>query len=100
MALIRLQKPSAAWVAAVIFGAIGLFAAWVGLLDLLSAANPQYKLVGLVFAVAGLVLLTGSAVFGREPWRWKRGRVAAVAAGVAGAFVGGYLLLMQLRAPV
>jgi hypothetical protein len=35
----------------------------------------------------------------REAWRWKRGRVAAVAAGGAGAFVGGYLLLMQFRAP-
>jgi hypothetical protein len=99
VALIRPQKPSVAWVAAVIFGAIGLFAFWVGLLDFLSAANLQYKLTGLAFAVAGLVLLTGSAVLGRDPWRRTRGRIAAVAAGVAGAFVGGYLLLMQYRAP-
>jgi hypothetical protein len=99
VALIRLRKPSVAWVAAVIFGAIGLFASWVGLLDFLSAANLQYKLTGLAFAVAGLVLLTGSAVLVRDPWRRTHGRVAAVAAGVAGVFVGGYLLLMQYRAP-
>ncbi|WP_448624931.1 hypothetical protein [Geodermatophilus sp. URMC 64] len=85
--------------AAVIFGAIGVFTFWVGLLDFLSAANLQYKLIGFAFAVAGLVLLTGSAVLGREQWRRKRGRVAAVTAGIAGAFVGGYLLLMQYRAP-
>ncbi|MGY1707517.1 hypothetical protein ACI79C_23385 [Geodermatophilus sp. SYSU D00697] len=85
--------------AAALFGAIGVFASWVGLLDSLSAANLQYKLIGLAFAMAGLVLLAGSAVLARDTWRWKRGRVAAVAAGVAGVFVGGYLLLMQYRAP-
>lgn len=99
MAVTRPQKPSAAWVAAALFGAVGAFASWVGLLDLLSAANLQYKLIGLAFTVAGLVLLAGSAVLVRDTWRWKRGRVAAVAAGVAGVFVGGYLLVLQYRAP-
>ncbi|MGY1690621.1 hypothetical protein [Geodermatophilus sp. SYSU D01105] len=95
----RPLKPDVAWVAAALFGAIGVFATWVGLLDVLAAANLQYKLIGLAFATAGLVLLAGSAVLARDTWRWKRGRVAAVAAGVAGVFVGGYLLLMQYRAP-
>ena len=35
----------------------------------------------------------------RDTWRWKRGRVAAVAAGIAGVFVGGYLLLLLHRQP-
>ncbi|SHN66308.1 hypothetical protein SAMN05660350_01342 [Geodermatophilus obscurus] len=99
MALIRPLKPSVAWVAAALFGAVGVFATWVGTLDFLSAANLQYKLIGLAFTMAGLVLLAGSAVIAREPWRRKRGRIAAVAAGVAGVFVGGYLLLLQYRAP-
>jgi hypothetical protein len=99
MAKIRPPEPSVAGVAAVLFGVIGVFAFWLGLLDFLSAADFQYKLIGLAFAVAGLVLLAGGAVLAREPWRRKRGRVAAVGAGVAGVFVGGYLLLMQYRAP-
>jgi hypothetical protein len=99
MALTRPPKPTVAGVAAVLFGAVGVFASWVGLLDFLSAADFQYKLMGLAYAVAGLVLLGGSAVLARESWRRKRGRIAAVAAGVAGVFVGGYLLLMQYRAP-
>src|SRR4051794_31818148 len=92
--------PGAAWAAAMLFGAVGVFAFWVGLLDVLSAANLQYKLIGLAFAVAGLALLTGSAVLLRKRWRCTHGRIAAVAAGVAGAFVGIYLLVMQYRAPV
>ena len=60
MALIRPQKPSVAWVAAVIFGAIGLFASWVGLLDLLSAAKLQYKLTGLLFVGFGARLVLSS----------------------------------------
>jgi hypothetical protein len=99
MALIRPSTPSAAWVAAVLFGAVGVFASWLGLLDLLSAANLQYKLIGLAFAIAGSTMLAGSAVLAREPSRRRHGRVAAVAACVAGVFVGGYLLLMQYRAP-
>jgi hypothetical protein len=99
MAFTRPPKPTVAGVAALLFGAVGVFAAWVGMLDFLSAADFQYKLIGLAYAVAGLVLLAGSAVLARESWRRKRGRVAAVAAGVAGVFVGGYLLLMQYRAP-
>jgi hypothetical protein len=99
MAPSRPLKPNVAWVAAAPFGSIGMLAFWVGLLDFLSAANLQYKLIGLVFAVAGLIMLTGTAVLVRERWRRKRGRVAAVAAGVAGVAVGGYLLLMQYRAP-
>jgi hypothetical protein len=99
MALTRPPKPNVAGVAAVLFGAVGVFAFWVGVLDFLSAADFQYKLIGLAYAIAGLVLLASSAVIAREPWRRKRGRVAAVAAGVAGVFVGGYLLLMQYRAP-
>jgi hypothetical protein len=71
----------------------------VGLLDVLSAATLQYQLVGLAFAVAGLTLFTGSAVLLRKRWRGTHGRIAAVAAGVAGALVGIYLLLMQYRAP-
>jgi hypothetical protein len=65
----------------------------LGLLDFLSAASLQYKLIGFAFAMAGLVLLAGSAVLARDTWRRKRGRVAAVVAGVAGVFVGGYLLM-------
>ncbi len=99
MALIRPSTPSAAGVAAVIFGSVGVFASWLGLLDFLSAANLQYKLIGLAFAIAGLTMLAGSAVLGREPWRRTHGRVTAVAACVAGVFIGGYLLLMQYRAP-
>lgn len=99
MVLTRTPKPTVAGGAAVLFGAVGVFASWVGVLDLLSAADLQYKLIGLAYAVAGLVLLAGSAVLARESWRRKRGRVAAVAAGGAGVFVGGYLLLMQYRAP-
>ncbi|MGY1697367.1 hypothetical protein ACI780_20905 [Geodermatophilus sp. SYSU D00814] len=71
----------------------------MGLLDTMSAAGLRYKLIGLAFTVLGILLLTGCAVLLREPWRWKAGRVAAVAAGIAGALVGGYLLLMQYRAP-
>ncbi len=41
MALIRPLKPSVAWVAAALFGAIGVFATWVGMLDFLSAASLQ-----------------------------------------------------------
>ncbi|MGY1763979.1 hypothetical protein ACI79G_21615 [Geodermatophilus sp. SYSU D00779] len=91
--------PGPVWAAAVLFGAVGLFASWVGLLDVLSAATLQYKLVGLAFAVAGLALFTGSAVLLRKRWRRTHGRIAAVAAGVAGALVGIYLLVMQYRAP-
>jgi hypothetical protein len=93
MALISPLKPDAAWVAAAVFGALGVFASWLGLLDFLSAASLQYKLIGFAFAMAGLVLLAGSAVLARDTWRRKRGRVAAVVAGVAGVFVGGYLLM-------
>jgi len=78
---------------------VGSFAFWVGLLDVLSAAGLQYKLIGLAFAVAGLVLLAGTAVLLWAPWWRTRGRIAAVAAGVAGALVGIYLLVMQYRAP-
>jgi hypothetical protein len=99
MALIRPLKPNVAWVAAALFGTIGVFASWAGMLDFLSAANLQYKVIGLAFAMAGLVSLASSAVLARDTWRWKRGRVAAVAAGIAGVFVGGYLLLLQYRAP-
>jgi uncharacterized protein affecting Mg2+/Co2+ transport len=76
-----------------------VFAFWVGLLDVLSAVNLQYKLIGLAFAMAGLALFTGSAVLLRKRWRCTHGRIAAVAAGVAGALVGIYLLVMQYRAP-
>jgi len=82
-----------------LFGAVGAFAFGVGLLDVLSAADLQYKLIGLAFAVAGLALLTGSAVLLRKRWRCRHGRIAAVAAGAAGAFVAIYLLVMQYRAP-
>jgi hypothetical protein len=99
MALIRPSTPGMASVAAVLFGAVGAFAFWLGMLDSLSAANFQYKLIGLAFAIAGLTMLTGSAVLARKPWRYTHGRVTTVAACVAGVFIGGYLLLMQYRAP-
>ncbi|MGY1731202.1 hypothetical protein ACI798_06730 [Geodermatophilus sp. SYSU D01045] len=91
--------PGLVWAAVVLFGVVGLFTFWVGLLDVLSAADLQYKLIGLAFAVAGLALFAGSAVLLRESWRYTHGRIAAVAAGVAGALAGIYLLLMQYRAP-
>src|SRR4028119_1488215 len=99
MASIRPRTRSLAVVAAVVFAAVGLFDTWVGLLDFLSAANLQYKLLGFAFAIAGLTMLGGSAVLAREPWRCTYGRLAAVAAGAAGVFVGGYLLLLEYRAP-
>ncbi|SMO95580.1 hypothetical protein SAMN06273567_10913 [Geodermatophilus aquaeductus] len=71
----------------------------MGLLDVLSAADLQYKLIGLAFVVAGLALFTGTAVLVRKRWWCTHGRIAAVAAGVAGALVGIYLLVMQYRAP-
>jgi hypothetical protein len=90
MASVRPRTRSLAVVAAVVFAAIGLFATWVGLLDFLSAANLQYKLLGFAFAIAGLTMLGGSVVLAREPWRCTHGRLAAVAAGAAGVFVRGY----------
>ncbi|SHN88498.1 hypothetical protein SAMN05660350_04543 [Geodermatophilus obscurus] len=71
----------------------------MGLLDVLSAADLQYKLIGLAFAVAGLILFTGSAVLLRKRWWCTHGRVGAVAAGAAGTLVGGYLFVMQYQAP-
>jgi len=75
--------PGPAWAAAILFGPVGVFAFWVGVLDVLWAA-PRYKLIRLAFAVAGLILLAASVSLLWEPWRRKRGRIASIAAGVAG----------------
>jgi len=91
--------PGSAWAAAALFGAVGLFAISVGLLDVLSATNLQYKLIGFAFAVAGLALFTGSTVLLRRRWRATHGRIASIVAGLFGAFVGVYLLMLQYGAP-
>src|SRR3954451_16057218 len=93
------RVPGSAWAAAALFGAVGLFAISVGLLDVLSATNLQYKLIGFVFAVAGLALFTGSTVLLRRRWRATHGRIASIVAGLFGAFVGIYLLMLQYGAP-
>src|SRR3954451_23713921 len=93
------RVPGSAWAAAALFGAVGLFAISVGLLDVLSATNLQYKLIGFAFAVAGLALFTGSTVLLRRRWRDTHGRIASIVAGLFGAFVGVYLLMLQYGAP-
>jgi hypothetical protein len=78
---------------------VSVFALWFGVPDAMSAATLHYKLIGFGFTLAGLTLLIGAVVTVWPDWHKRHGRIAAVAAGVAGVLIGVYLLQLQYQAP-
>jgi hypothetical protein len=76
-----------------------VFAAGFGLVDAVNAPVTQYQIVGLAFAVAGMVMLVGCACLMNPRWHQSSGRIAAIAAGLSGTLVGAYLALAQIAEP-
>jgi hypothetical protein len=95
----RRQKELAIIIPIVVLGTIGVLAIGVGIFDALTAPRLQYQLVGGMFTIAGLTMLSACACLAYSAWRSKAGRLAAVCGGTAGSVLSLYLLAAQAKAP-
>lgn len=82
-----------------VFVVVGALALGFGTVDAVTAPRLQYQFLGLTYAGAGVTMLAACVCLLRPRWRGRMGHVASVLAGLAGFFVGGYLLVLQVRAP-
>ncbi|MFI8992561.1 hypothetical protein [Streptomyces sp. NPDC053542] len=96
----RFSDSRSAIAAAVIFGLIGALAGVLGVWDASTARTTPYRLLGVMFALSGGLLLLTSAVLARPQWRASLGRVCAILACGAGVFVGTSLCFLQLTLPM
>src|SRR4030095_14798021 len=69
---------------------LGLFAAILGAWDASSARGDQERLLGIIFALAGAIMLAAGVSLLTRTWRDEWGRPLGIIAGAAGVIVGGY----------
>ena len=78
---------------------LGLFAAILGGWDATSARGDQERLLGIIFALAGLTMLAAGVCLLTRTWRDEWGRPLGIIAGAAGIVVGAYFAVSQMGYP-